>query len=696
MIFDSPGEEQDVEIEAVTGTDEESVEGEEAKETEAVNASELEEIEIPEIGQEKVEQNENESTEQTFMSITEEQDAVSPEIEENREEIDNAQATAAKKIAEGNCGTKLTWYLTDEEKLYINGTGEMAVFDYEAPWRQYIDFINEIYLSEGITNIGNYAFSDCYKVREISIPESVTSIGNEAFAGCDSLGKINIPTGVTTIGNNAFIGCYNLEKVTLPQTLTSIGEWAFAKCESLSSITIPKNVKKIQRETFNGCTKLSNVVLPDNLTRIESMAFDLCENLSNITIPKTMTLIDSDAFWGCGLKTISLPASVTKIGEGAFGSCDRLASIYILNSNCNIANDASEDVYREETISKKAVIYGYANSTAQAYAKKYKRTFKTLTTPANTYMITYNANGGKKAPAAQTKKKDKTLTLSKTKPARKGYTFLGWATSKNSTKVSYKPGASFKQNKNTTLYAVWKANTYKVVFHNNNGTGSMSSVYYTYGKSYTLKANTFKRAGYTFKGWNTKADGTARSYADKAQVENLTCIAGKRVSLYAQWSLKKYKITYQLNGGTNHKANPATYTKKTATITLKKPTRKGYTFGGWYTSSSYKTKVTKITKGSTGNKTLYAKWTANSYKIAFDKNGGTGSMDTISCIYDKSYTLRKNAFEREGYTFVGWAKSEEGALKYKDAEKVTNISSVNGKVVVLYAVWEKMNYFRRS
>ncbi|MBO4432880.1 MAG: InlB B-repeat-containing protein, partial [Clostridia bacterium] len=71
---------------------------------------------------------------------------------------------------------------------------------------------------------------------------------------------------------------------------------------------------------------------------------------------------------------------------------------------------------------------------------------------------------------------------------------------------------------------------------------------------------------------------------------------------------KIYAVTYNLNSGTNNKNNPESYTADTPTITLKNPTRKGYTFKGWYSDAKFKTKVTKIPKGSKGDKTLYAKW----------------------------------------------------------------------------------------
>lgn len=71
------------------------------------------------------------------------------------------------------------------------------------------------------------------------------------------------------------------------------------------------------------------------------------------------------------------------------------------------------------------------------------------------YTVTYDANGGTGAPAAQTKKYGKTLTLSNTVPTRKGHTFLGWATAANAATAAYQPGAGFKTNADTTLYALW-------------------------------------------------------------------------------------------------------------------------------------------------------------------------------------------------------------------------------------------------
>lgn len=148
-----------------------------------------------------------------------------------------------------------------------------------------------------------------------------------------------------------------------------------------------------------------------------------------------------------------------------------------------------------------------------------------------------------------------------------------------------------------------KLTTYKITFKSNGGKGRMSKQSMTKGVSTAISTNKFSKKYYTFAGWNTKANGKGKSYKNKQKIK-LT----KNITLYAQWKLTKYKITYKLNGGKNAKKNPTAYTYKTSTIKLKNPTRKGYVFKGWYLDKKFKKKVTVINKGSSGNKTLYAKW----------------------------------------------------------------------------------------
>jgi len=169
----------------------------------------------------------------------------------------------------------------------------------------------------------------------------------------------------------------------------------------------------------------------------------------------------------------------------------------------------------------------------------------------------------------------------------------------------------------------------------------------------------------------------------KEKVSNLTSTNGSTVTLYAQWKKSTYKITYKLNGGTNNRSNPKKYDITTKTITLKSPTKKGYTFKGWYKDSKFKKKVTKIKKGSTGNITLYAKWQKNTYKITYKLNGGKNKSSNPKKYNVTTKTITLRAPTREGYTFKGWYKDS----KFK--KKVTKIKKGSTGNLTLYAKWVK-------
>src|SRR5699024_5033806 len=97
----------------------------------------------------------------------------------------------------------------------------------------------------------------------------------------------------------------------------------------------------------------------------------------------------------------------------------------------------------------------------------------------------------------------------------------------------------------------WTANTYTIAFNGNGATGgSTASVSATYDKAQNLPTNGFTKTGYSFTGWNTKADGTGTAYANGASVKNLTATQGATVTLYAQWKVNSYNLTINPNKGT--------------------------------------------------------------------------------------------------------------------------------------------------
>ena len=207
----------------------------------------------------------------------------------------------------------------------------------------YIDdkMVTDLIIPEGVTSIGQYAFSGCSSFTSVTIPDSMTSIRSSAFSNCTSLREITIPNSVTAIGKYVFGGCISLANVSIPDSVTSIGDYAFHGCTSLSSITIPKSVRSIGDYAFSDCTSLLSITIPESIKNISNYAFSDCTSLSSITIPNSVTSIDHAAFKNCtSLASVTIPDSVTGIGRYAFSGCTSLTSIMIPDSVTSIGLEA--------------------------------------------------------------------------------------------------------------------------------------------------------------------------------------------------------------------------------------------------------------------------------------------------------------------------------------------------------------------
>ncbi len=281
----------------------------------------------------------------------------------------------------GTCGDNLTWALdTDTGVLEISGIGAMTNYSSysNVPWYKYISDIKTIKISNGVTNIGDFAFYTCDNLTNITIPDSVTSIGADAFCFCRNLTSVTIPDSLTSIGADAFWYCENLTNITIPDSVTSIGGYAFCGCKNLTSITIPDSVTNIGADTFLSCTSLTSIIvdsantayssdeygvlfnkdkteliqypignsrtsyiIPNNVTNIGDYAFSSCGNLANISIPYSVTNIGNHTFSHCSnLTSITIPDKVSSIGDAAFWNCESLTSITIPNSVTSIGANA--------------------------------------------------------------------------------------------------------------------------------------------------------------------------------------------------------------------------------------------------------------------------------------------------------------------------------------------------------------------
>ena len=225
-----------------------------------------------------------------------------------------------------------------------------------------------------------------------------------------------------------------------------------------------------------------------------------------------------------------------------------------------------------------------------------------------------------------------------------------------------------------------------VTFDSNTGTGTMYSQLIPYNVATNLTANGYTKDGYIFTGWNTEPDGSGTTYTDKQSVTDIG-----DVTLYAQWSMDTYNIDYTLNNGTVETANPETYNAETESFTLNNPSKTGYTFRGWSGTglTGDTNKTVTITKGSTGDRSYTANYTANTYYVQFNKNSGVGTMSNQTMTYDTASNLTANKFTRIGYEFAGWNTASDGSgTSYADGEEVSNLTATNSATVILYAQWK--------
>lgn len=224
--------------------------------------------------------------------------------------------------------------------------------------------------------------------------------------------------------------------------------------------------------------------------------------------------------------------------------------------------------------------------------------------------LSYDANGGTGAPGKSTTNiynatTSKAFTISSTVPTRTGYTFLGWATSSGATTATYSSGDTITLSSSTTLYAVWKINSYKLTINPNGGswggTTANSSATQNYNTTKTIGNPTW--TGHTFIGWSLSGSGSLSGTTYTFGAGNGT--------LTAKWDTNEHTITYNAgaNGGTidglENKSIEYEYGTKIGTL----PTayRKNYIFKGWFTSASGGTQITS-TYTVTKNATFYAQF----------------------------------------------------------------------------------------
>ena len=291
---------------------------------------------------------------------------------------------------------------------------------------------------------------------------------------------------------------------------------------------------------------------------------------------------------------------------------------------------------------------GKASVTARTVDKSNNYSESTKDFTINKYTITFNKGiadkiGGEVSNISKSCYAISGQSCSITSPdiEKKGYTIIGWNTNKNATTSIWNINTSKSISSSATYYPILKANIYTITLNNQGATSSgTKKVYYQYNTTKTI-------------------NGTTCYYYTNSSLT--TCLSGG----------------YNIN----------------------KPSKTGYSFKGYYTSTngsgtnyvnSSGTFINNAYK-TIGDKTLYANWQANTYTITYNANGGSGAPSSQSYTYDPNndtvFYLSSTTPSRSGYTFLGWSLSSTATSASYSAGQRWGTHNANN--YTLYAIWKK-------
>lgn len=193
-------------------------------------------------------------------------------------------------------------------------------------------FITSLLISDGIREIGSFAFNNCLNLSDVSIPESVVEIKNNAFAGCTKIRNVTA-LGAETIGEHCFEGCTSIENVTF-STLLNIPSYAFSGCSKLSFAEFP-SAQSIGSSAFIGCA-FSSFIVSSSVNEIKSYAFSNCKQLESFIIPNNVRSIETGVFNDCiTLKEVTIGSGINSL-PWIFGNCSNLEKLRIEDSNSTL------------------------------------------------------------------------------------------------------------------------------------------------------------------------------------------------------------------------------------------------------------------------------------------------------------------------------------------------------------------------
>lgn len=301
----------------------------------------------------------------------------------------------------------------------------------------------------------------------------------------------------------------------------------------------------------------------------------------------------------------------------------------------------------------------------------------------DSYEVRYEATDAQNIPASQTKVYGHAITLSEDIPQKEGFEFLEWNTFANGTGKSYSAGASFEEERSTTLFAQWKIKNWMVSYISNGGPASPYNQIKIFNEPLTISPEIPTHDRLKFIEWNSSKDGTGKAYQPKEMYT-----LNQDLTLYAQWESESWTMVYYSNDGSNTVFERQTklFSEPTQIVDAI-PQREGYSFAHWNTEKDGKgtTYLPQQEYRTEASLVLYAQWQIHAWKVAYHVNEGLyGPEDQIK-LYNVPLVLYMTEPKRENHQFKGWKTSyDEWGVSYKNGDLYEKNEPLN-----LYARWEQ-------
>lgn len=282
-----------------------------------------------------------------------EPEATEPEETEPEGTEPQDEPSAQAELPGGSCDYSLTWTFDEASGvLAISGSGRMKNYSSGYPWKQYVPYIQQVTVSEGIRQLGEYAFEDCVKLTSVSLPSTLETWDSTVFDGCTSLAEVNIAEGnsnyssqdgIVYSADGAVLVYYPIGRTettfTIPSFVAEIGEYAFEGVQTLAEVIIPENVTTINSYAFSLCAALKSVKVLAPVETIGYRTFFSCNALESITFSEGTTTLENSAFYfsSANLKSVTFPGT--------------LVNFSYLSFDCATNNNASSTNYCKKVTS---------------------------------------------------------------------------------------------------------------------------------------------------------------------------------------------------------------------------------------------------------------------------------------------------------------------------------------------------------